>query len=65
MVEIEPVSSSFVDTQQGLSQCLDCSRAWINALTGYINELKENSRLFLSKMVWNWTGRETRSACVG
>lgn len=59
MLEIEPVSSSFVDTQQGSAQCPDCSKAWINALTGYVNELKENSRLFLHKMVQNWTGQET------
>lgn len=64
-VETEPISSSFVDPRQDLAQCLDCSRAWINALTEYICELKENSRLFLSKIVWNWTGWETRSGCLG
>lgn len=61
MVETETISSSFIYKQQGLAQCLDYSRAWINTLTEYINELKENSRLFLSKMVWNWPGQKTRS----
>lgn len=55
-VETGTIFSSFVFKQQDLAQCLEYIRSYINVLIEYINKLKERSRLFWSKRMWNWRG---------